>query len=68
MSSFRKDMKRLRKAAEQQGWRVEDTRGGHVRFLPPDRSQPAVVAGGTPSDHRSWLNLLAMLRRAGLDV
>jgi predicted RNA binding protein YcfA (HicA-like mRNA interferase family) len=68
VSNLRKDMKRLRKTAEQQGWRVEDTRGGHVKFLPPDTAQPAVVAAGTPSDHRAWRNLLASLRRSGLDI
>lgn len=68
MSNFRKDMKRVRRAAEQQGWRVEDTRGGHVKFLSPDRTKSPVIGPGTPSDHRAWLNFLAELRRAGLNL
>lgn len=68
MASYRKDMKQLRKLAEQQGWRAPETRNGHVRFLSPDKGQPAIVAAGTPSDHRAWRNLIASLRRAGLDI
>lgn len=52
------------KAAVAQGWTVELTKGGHVRFTAP--SGAFVFTGSSPgaSSHR---NLRAQLRRAGLD-
>lgn len=61
-----KELQKLMKLARQQGWLVEGTKGGHFRFVPPDSSKPAVISSGTPSDHRSMLNLRAQLRRSGL--
>jgi predicted RNA binding protein YcfA (HicA-like mRNA interferase family) len=60
------DVERLVAAARQQGWRVERTRKGHWRFVPPEPTGAVVLAGGTPSDRRAARNLLAGLRRAGL--
>jgi len=55
----------IKKAALQQGWRVEPTKGGHWSFLSPDKTQSPVVASGTPSDRRSMNNLLAQLKQRG---
>jgi len=60
-------VKQLRRAAEAQGWKVEQTRSGHWRFVPPDRAKPIVIVSGTPSDHRSMRNSLAMLKRSGFN-
>jgi len=60
-------MKALVKAAEQQGWRVERTAKGCM-FRPADRSLPQVLAHFTLSDHRGMLNLVAALRRSGLQL
>lgn len=68
MASYRKDLRGLIRKAEAAGWRVVVARSGHVKFFPPDGKTAPCVAGGTPSDHRSWANLLACLRRKGLDV
>lgn len=56
------------RAAQAAGWRVEGTRNGHVRFSPPDRTVPPVIAASTPSDCRAERNMIAALRRAGLDL
>lgn len=60
------DMRDIERAAREQGWRVERTAKGHVRFVPPDPTMPIVVASGTPGDRRAIRNLLAALRRSGL--
>jgi predicted RNA binding protein YcfA (HicA-like mRNA interferase family) len=51
-------------ALEDQGWRVERTRKGHWRCYAPD-GVGIVVLAGTPSDHRSFANAVATLRRYG---
>lgn len=62
----RGDIRKLVKAARRQGWTVERTSGGHLRFAPPRGAY--IVVSFSPSDHRSWLNARARLRRAGLEV
>jgi len=62
------DFDKVLEKARDQGWRVDRTKKGHWRFLSPDRTQPPIYFSGTPSDHRSIRNLVAQLRRAGLDV
>ena len=61
-------MRTICKQAKRQGWKVGLTRSGHVRFVPPDRSVPALVTGSTPGDRRAVLNLRADLRRRGLVI
>jgi hypothetical protein len=58
----------IERAAREQGWRVELTTKGHVRYIPTDKSKKIVIHGGTPSDHRSTRNLIAALRRSGLVI
>lgn len=64
MASVQKEMKEIRREAERQGWRVEATKKGHIRFYAPDGTN-IVHAAGTPSDRRSIDNLIAQLRRYG---
>jgi hypothetical protein len=59
------DLRDLEKAAKRQGWRIDRTTAGHVRFWPPNRSIPPAIFSGTPSDRRAIRNLLADLRRKG---
>ena len=54
--------------ALEHGWRVERTAIGHYKFIPPVKTVPAVVTGGTPSCARAMRNLLATLRRSGLPI
>jgi predicted RNA binding protein YcfA (HicA-like mRNA interferase family) len=59
------DFRDVVKQAEIQGFVVSRTKKGHWQFVPPDSTQKIVTAGGTPSDRRAILNLIASLRRAG---
>lgn len=58
-----KDMKKLIKAAEAQGFTVELSAKGHPVFR---KSERVVATGsGTSSDHRAIKNLIGQLRKAG---
>jgi len=66
MASARKELKEIVRAAETQGWRVEQRRGGHLFFYAPD-GKNIVTSGSTPSDSRALRNLIAQLRRHGFE-
>jgi hypothetical protein len=59
-------MKRITRIAEDQGWEVSLTGGGHYKFLSPDPSVPPIYTSQTPSDYRALLNFKSRLRRSGL--
>jgi hypothetical protein len=60
---------KLVEAAVKAGWRIESTgSGSHIRMVPPDRSQPAVVTTLNKSDPRAWMHLRSQLRHSGLRV
>lgn len=63
-----KDVEALARIARAQKWQVSHTRGNHVEFLPPDKSQPRVITSLTPSDQRQIKNLKSRLRKAGLKL
>jgi hypothetical protein len=54
-------------AAALAGWDISLTSGGHLAWRPPGGGGH-VITSATPSDHRSALNAIALLRRAGLTV
>lgn len=62
---MKKDMKKIIRTAQDQGFRVVTLKSGHLKFLAPDGVSLAVVAS-TPSDVRAFNNAKADLRRAGL--
>lgn len=49
---------------EAQGWELRETKKGWFA-VPPDKGRPMVAIHGTPSDHRAWRNMLALLKRSG---
>ena len=55
------DIKKIAKAAEDQGWTVERTNKGHWRFTPPVGT--ICFFSGTPGDRRAIRNFLSQLRR-----
>jgi hypothetical protein len=59
-----KELRRLIKALEAQGFTVRATRGQHYQVRNAEGELVATLAG-TPSDGRSWKNALAALRRGG---
>lgn len=66
VSDYKKRVKTLSKQLESDGWTVTATNGGHLRFVPPDKSLPIVHAAATSSDPRALANLEADLRRSGM--
>ena len=58
------DLKKIRRSAEGQGWRVEK-RKEYWLFFPPRRSEAPCRIAGTPSAARSLRNFLACLKRKG---
>lgn len=62
-----KDMRRLVRDAEQQGWTVSETRNGHFKFQAPD-GEFTYIAASTPSEYRGNRNMLAALKRHGLST
>lgn len=48
--------------ALREGWTVNRTPGGHLRFIKP--GLPPIYTSSTVSDHRAGRNAQAMLRRA----
>ncbi|MEV8098819.1 type II toxin-antitoxin system HicA family toxin [Kitasatospora sp. NPDC085879] len=59
----KKEVRDLTKALEKQGFEVTPSKSGHL-IVRLDGRRIATLAG-TPSDHRSWLNTIAVLRKAG---
>ncbi|WP_036828690.1 hypothetical protein [Phycicoccus jejuensis] len=58
-----KEMRKIAKALEQQGFDVKVTKRGHISVSKDGRF--VVVFAGTPSDWRSMRNALAAMKRAG---
>ena len=59
------DLRKIVKAAKEQGWEVGKTKKGHWEFVPPDATKQIVIGSGTPGDQRAIKNLLAELKRQG---
>jgi predicted RNA binding protein YcfA (HicA-like mRNA interferase family) len=61
-----KEIQELIKVAEDQGWRVERSNGGHFKWLAPNGKM--VITSATPSDKRAFANIQTDLRRYGLII
>jgi len=61
----KKELKRLIRQAEAQGFEVRISGKGHILFSLNGRR--VATAAGTASDRRAWLNLLGDLKRGGFD-
>jgi len=59
-----KELKKLFRELENQGWRIKRRTNGVMAF-PPDKTQSPVMIHLTTSDHRAWANMLTELRRRG---
>lgn len=58
--------RKLARAAVRSGWRIERTgRSGHVAWISPEGR--TVFAPTSPSDFRSYKNVITKLRHAGLN-
>ena len=56
----------LEKQAINQGWRVSQSNGGHVKWLAPNGK--VVFTSSTPSDNRALKNIQSNLKAAGLVI
>jgi hypothetical protein len=63
--SVKKDVAKLLKEAERQGWRIED-RGRRYLCFSPDGST-VVTVSKTPSVQKALVNILSDLRKGGFD-
>lgn len=61
----RNEWKTLLVAAENAGWSYRPCKHGLCIYPPTEGARP-IILGGTPSDHRSFMNTRAAFRRAGL--
>lgn len=59
-----KDLRKLIRAAERQGWTVQIGKAGHVKLFAPD-GRTLVTMGSTESDRRALTNTVSRMRRAG---
>ena len=69
-----KALRPLIDAAQKAGWEVGVSKKCHIQFKAPEgttdtQGEPVrtIMGPGTPSDWRSYRNMRAQLRRAGLD-
>ncbi|RKE03005.1 hypothetical protein BX266_7612 [Streptomyces sp. TLI_171] len=60
---MKKDLRELTKALETQGFEVTPSKSGHQ--IVRRNGQRIATLAGTPSDRRTWLNTIAVLRKAG---
>lgn len=63
-----KEMREICKVIEKAGWRIDYHRKGHAIAYPANKDFSPITIPGTPSDWRAKRNLIAQLRRAGLDI
>lgn len=59
-----KDLKRIFKMAEEQGFRIKHTATNHAQFFTAG-GEFVTGSASTPSEYRGWHNMLSRLKRAG---
>jgi hypothetical protein len=59
-----RSLARAARAARAKGWTIGLRGSGHLEWRSPDGE--VIITPSTPSDHRSYRNSRARLRRAGL--
>lgn len=60
MSNMR-ELKQLREEAEDRGWKITKTNGGHLKWTAPKGG--FIYTALTPSDRRAVKNIRAMMKR-----
>jgi hypothetical protein len=65
MAAASKDLKQLIKVLREQGFEVVEAR---KHWVVKRDGRTVVVMAGTPSDWRSWANMVSALRRAGAHI
>lgn len=57
------EMRQLVRRKKKEGWQVERTKKGHLRWIFA-ATGAIIISAATPSDHRSLLNTMADLKRS----
>jgi len=63
-----KDINKIVKLAQKQGWEVVKTNGSHIIFYPPNARDGLVTMPSTPSSTRNFKNVLSLLKSKGLKL
>jgi hypothetical protein len=58
----------MAKVAKLPGWRLEPRKRGGWKVFPPSGSRPFSVTPGPRSPYRQYRNVLARIRREGVDL
>ena len=61
-----KELKKLFKKLEAQGWTIKESKKGNWA-VPPDHDKPMVQIHSTARGSRSWKNMMAQLKRSGFN-
>ena len=62
---MKKDLNKIVKTAEKQGWDIKITGGGHLKWTGPEGQ--IVFSARTPSDHRAIQNIIHELKIRGYE-
>lgn len=57
-----KDLRKIRRQAEANGWVIKPTKNSHTMWIPPDPDKDIVIHAGSPSDPRAIKNHLSRLK------
>lgn len=63
-----KDIMKIVRQAQKQGWRVEKASNSHVLFYPPNVDDGFVTVSSSPSSFRNHRNVLSLLKAKGLKL
>lgn len=58
----------LFKTLKEQGWAVENTKGQHIKLVPPNDQHQIIIVASSPSCHRAFKNTLSRCRKSGANV
>ena len=64
--SNNRELQKIMRVAVSEGWRLEKSNGGHIKWIRPDGF--IYFSSQTPSDVRAIYKIRAALRKAGLTL
>jgi hypothetical protein len=63
-----KEIVKIVRKAQKQGWRVEKASSSHILFYPPNIEDGIVTMSSSPSSFRNHKNILSLLKAKGLKL
>ncbi len=61
------NLRKERRMALKQGWKIRICTNGHEQWCPPDKSKPIVTISGSPSNPGAYREIIQWLKRSGLE-